>query len=384
MRKHLRQAWNEPLYRNSMYLILNSFVMALFGFVFWSLAAKQFSSEDVGLATAVISAVSLVASLSLLGFNVSILKFKEKSLNFTALVMCSIVAFILSVLFLLFVNVFSPNLSFLSSQVLYIVGFVAFSVLSVVYFLMNSMLIAQGRTGVVFVKDTLFSLVKVVLIFFIVGVFGLLIFWYLGIALAVVISLFFIHMERKLFDVRKVFHFSFYNYVSNILGILPNVLLPLIIIHYFGASYAAYFYVVWMIANLLFIVPTAMTQNVLSSGKEENMKKAYMFSACLLILGILLVGLIGEFLLNLFNPEYVIALPLLYILALSSLPYGIRRIYQTKLNLHGRVKRVILMDAITLVVTVMGSIAFIEYGLLAVGVSWFVGNVLAFVGVKRK
>src|SRR3989338_4914531 len=381
MRKHLRQAWNEPLYRNSMYLILNSFVMALFGFVFWSLAAKQFSSEDVGLATAVISAVSLVASLSLLGFNVSILKFKEKSLNFTALVMCSIVAFILSVLFLLFVNVFSPNLSFLSSQVLYIVGFVAFSVLSVVYFLMNSMLIAQGRTGVVFVKDTLFSLVKVVLIFFIVGVFGLLISWYLGILLAIILSLFFVHMERRIFDVRKFFHFSFYNYVSNILGILPNVLLPLIIIHYLGASYAAYFYVVWMIANLLFIVPTAMTQNVLSSGKEKNITKAYVFSLVLLVLGILIVLVFGGFLLNFFNPEYTLALPLLYILAFSSLPYGVRRIYQAKLNLQGRVKKAMIMDAITLLITIVGSIIFIEYGLLAVGLSWLVGNVFALVGV---
>src|SRR3989339_855043 len=381
MRRRLLAAWNEPLYRNSMYLILNSFVMALFGFVFWSLAARTFSSSEVGLATAVISAVSLVASLSLLGFNVSILKFKEKSLNFTALVMCSIVAFILSVLFLLFVNVFSPNLSFLSSQVLYIVGFVAFSVLSVVYFLMNSMLIAQGRTGVVFVKDTLFSLVKVILIFFISGVFGLLVSWYLGIALAVVISLFFIHMERKLFDVRKVFHFSFYNYLSNILGILPNVLLPLIIIHYLGASYAAYFYVVWMIANLLFIVPTAMTQNLLSSGKEEKIKKAYMSSIILLLLGVLGLFVIGKFLLNLFNPEYVLALPLLYILALSSIPYGVKRIYQTKLNIQGHVKKVIVMDVITLFVTLVGSVLFIEYGLLAVGLSWLMGNILSIIGV---
>jgi len=84
MRKRLAEAWNEPLYRNSLYLIFNSLIMALFGFVFWSIAAKQFSSEDVGLATAVISAVSLVANLSLLGFNVSILKFKDKSLNYTA------------------------------------------------------------------------------------------------------------------------------------------------------------------------------------------------------------------------------------------------------------------------------------------------------------
>ncbi|MDP3727885.1 MAG: hypothetical protein Q8R18_00380, partial [bacterium] len=62
MKKFVQGIWEESLYRNSFYLIFNSILMALFGFVFWTLAAKQFSSEDVGLATAVISAVSLVAN----------------------------------------------------------------------------------------------------------------------------------------------------------------------------------------------------------------------------------------------------------------------------------------------------------------------------------
>ena len=367
-----------------MYLILNSFVMALFGFVFWSLAAKTFSSSEVGLATAVISAVSLVASLSLLGFNTSILKFKDKSLNYTALLVCSAISLLISIFFLVFVNVFSPNLSFLTTHVGYILGFVAFCVLNVVYFLMSSMLISEKRTGVVFVKDTLFSLVKVILIFFISGVFGLLVSWYIGIALAIIISYFFVYMERKCFDVRKVFHFSFYNYVSNILGILPNVLLPLIIIHYLGASYAAYFYITWMIANLLFIVPVSMTQNLLSSGNEKKVRKAYFFSVGLLILGVIVVFVCGEWLLQLFNPEYILALDLLYILALSSIPYCVRRIYQTQLNLRGQVKRAMIMDAITLVITVVGSMVFIEYGLVAVGLSWLVGNIFCFVGVWRR
>ena len=381
MRKRLAEAWNEPLYRNSLYLIFNSLIMALFGFVFWSIAAKQFSSEDVGLATAVISAVSLVANLSLLGFNVSILKFKDKSLNYTALLLCSLFALALSLFFVLFVNIFSPNLSFLSSELFYVLGFVAFCILSVIYFILGSMLVAEERNGIVLIKDTLFSLVKVSLIFFISGVFGLLISWYIGVLLASILSLFFVHMDKNIFDIRKVFRFSFYNYVSNVLGILPTVLLPLIIIHYLGASYAAYFYVVWMIANLLFIVPTAMTQNLLSSGKEEKIKKAYMSSIILLLLGVLGLFVIGKFLLNLFNPEYVLALPLLYILALSSIPYGVKRIYQTKLNIQGHVKKVMVMDVITLFVTLVGSVLFIEYGLLAVGLSWLMGNILSIIGV---
>src|SRR3989338_6119351 len=179
MRRRLLAAWNEPLYRNSMYLILNSFVMALFGFVFWSLAARTFSSSEVGLATAVISAVSLVANISLLGFNVSILKFKDKSLNYTALVLCSIVSFFVASSFLFGMHLFVPSLQFLSSSGSYAFAFVIFSLISVVYAILNSILISQEKSFIVLVKDTLFSILKVAFLFFLIGISGILISWYL-------------------------------------------------------------------------------------------------------------------------------------------------------------------------------------------------------------
>ena len=39
------------------------------------------------------------------------------------------------------------------------------------------------------------------------------------------------------------------------------------------------------------------------------------------------------------------------------------------------------MDVITLFVTLVGSVLFIEYGLLAVGLSWLMGNILSIIGV---
>ena len=57
----------DPLYRISFFIMLTSISNAGFGFIFWMLAAKLYPKEDVGIATALISAMSLPVLLSRLG-----------------------------------------------------------------------------------------------------------------------------------------------------------------------------------------------------------------------------------------------------------------------------------------------------------------------------
>ena len=40
---------NDSLYRNSIYLILSTAVMGGFGFIFWIIAARLFTLEQIGL-----------------------------------------------------------------------------------------------------------------------------------------------------------------------------------------------------------------------------------------------------------------------------------------------------------------------------------------------
>lgn len=47
--------------------MLNSAVQALLGFVFWILAARLYTAEAVGLASAALSAVSLLSLLAIFG-----------------------------------------------------------------------------------------------------------------------------------------------------------------------------------------------------------------------------------------------------------------------------------------------------------------------------
>jgi hypothetical protein len=56
----VRQQFQEPLIRNSFFIMASSFVAAGFGFFFWMIAARLYSQADVGIATALMSSMGLL------------------------------------------------------------------------------------------------------------------------------------------------------------------------------------------------------------------------------------------------------------------------------------------------------------------------------------
>src|ERR1700730_15642847 len=67
-RSHYRRLRTDHLVRNSLYLILSSGLQACLGFAFWIITARLFSTADVGRASSLISATTVIAYLALLGF----------------------------------------------------------------------------------------------------------------------------------------------------------------------------------------------------------------------------------------------------------------------------------------------------------------------------
>jgi hypothetical protein len=57
--KTLKKYYQEPLYHNSIAMMLNSAFSALFGLLFWIVAGYAMPAKDIRLATAAISAVDL-------------------------------------------------------------------------------------------------------------------------------------------------------------------------------------------------------------------------------------------------------------------------------------------------------------------------------------
>ena len=87
---------NDSLYRNSIYLMLSTGVMAVFGFFFWMINARLYSAEQAGIGTTLISIMTLISSFSLLGLGNSLIKYlptsdkKNKKINtsFTLVGLC--------------------------------------------------------------------------------------------------------------------------------------------------------------------------------------------------------------------------------------------------------------------------------------------------------
>jgi O-antigen/teichoic acid export membrane protein len=118
MQKKIRSLYTDPLYRNSLALMLNSAISAFFGLLFWIVAARTMPAKDIGLATAAISAAALIVGLSKLGLDAGLVRYLPESKNknglYSTIVMITLIlALVLTAVFMLGINIFSPALSFL-------------------------------------------------------------------------------------------------------------------------------------------------------------------------------------------------------------------------------------------------------------------------------
>jgi len=78
---------NDSPYRNSIYLMLSTGVMAVFGFFFWIINVRLYSAEQVGIGTTFISIMTLISSFSILGLGSELIRYlptserKNKKIN---------------------------------------------------------------------------------------------------------------------------------------------------------------------------------------------------------------------------------------------------------------------------------------------------------------
>jgi len=84
-REELKKHLNDPLFKNAYFLMFSSLTSAGSGFFFWLIAARFYSTADIGLASAIISAMGLISMLSLLGFDISLVRFLPECSSVKAL-----------------------------------------------------------------------------------------------------------------------------------------------------------------------------------------------------------------------------------------------------------------------------------------------------------
>src|SRR5713226_3678989 len=76
-----KHVMTDPLYKNSIFNMASTFILGGLGFVFWIIIAQLYKAENVGIATTLISILTLLSSFTLLGLNVSLNRYLPKSTN---------------------------------------------------------------------------------------------------------------------------------------------------------------------------------------------------------------------------------------------------------------------------------------------------------------
>ncbi len=395
-RQRLKQFLATPLYRNAIYLIVNTVVVGLLSLLFWMVVARFYTETTVGYSVAIISAASLIATLSLLGFNASLVRFlpqaeKPQELINSCLTLCGLTSLVVAGIFLASVEFWSPALALIKENTIFSATFIILVLILTLSILVGNVFIARRKAGFVLCHNTIASFIKVLLpipFVLLLHSFGIVGSWGVAFGISLFVSLF-IFMPKvqrhykpipilKLNLIKDIWSYSSGNYLVYLFMATPILALPIIVINLLGAEQNAYFYIAWTIATALSAIPNGIALSLFAEGSHfedklrENTIKALKFTFLLLIPAVILLVLGGKWLLLAFGQNYSAnALYLLWVLAISSLPLSITLIYTSILRVTNRIKELVaIWGFVTIGVLVVSYLVIPTTGIIGISYAW--------------
>ena len=406
----LRERSDDKLLTNT-YVIMAMRLLGTFGgFVFWAMAARLVSVDQVGLASGILASAALVARLSQLGFGQVLVRYSPgasdsaRLLNLLLTATAGIAA-LLAGIFLLGLESWSPALHPICESPAAIGVFLATAIglslsnLLVWQFVAHRMPVySLAKNAVQIVLSIAFVLILALLA---PDSLSLVVASMLSVLLGVIITVrVFVPKVAAGYRFRPVLParvrvsetaYALSNYVSDILRTLPHNLIPLFMINVLGTMAGAYGFIVWSIALGLDGLANSVAPSFFAEGANNpGMAAAYARSAVRfsVLMGgaITLVMLAGApILLYFYGPLYVRNgyLPLV-LLTVSIVPSVIVAVYVSLLRLHDRVAELVLVTAFDLALAMaITYVAMRWLGLVGVGVGWLTSRlvILAVVGM---
>ncbi|GAA5009940.1 lipopolysaccharide biosynthesis protein [Kitasatospora paranensis] len=385
------------MYRSSFFLLASSVTTAALGFLFWVVVARFYSPEQVGLATSLISATSLLAYLSMFGLNSTLVRFPApapaRNAQLTqAVVLVAAASAAAALLYLGGLPLYAPKLLFVREHPLTAAAFVLFCVCAAVNTLTDSVFISARLPQLnVLVDGVIQGLVKLALPVLLVafGPSGIVGSTGGGYIVAVLASL--VLMRRRIgfrFDLRtrgtrlrEQLGYSVASYTSSLLNLLPLMVVPLIVLARLGTAAAGYYYVAFQIASMLHAVSGAVGEALFAEVSSDEsrfgelLRRSATIIAAVQIPAVLVVALGSTLLLRIFGGSYADrGHGLLTVLAVGALAVALNTWASFALKLARSMTHLILSNVLFAVVTIGLTALWAPRGLIWVGLAWGTGN----------
>jgi O-antigen/teichoic acid export membrane protein len=402
-REKLAQFWHVPLYANTVYLMAANFTSAILTFGFWIMAARFYSPQDVGVASAAIAAVGLLTILSNLGLGMGLIRFlpgagKDGRLMINTVFTTSILVSIIAVfIFLAWLGLWSPALLFIRQNPIYFTTFVLFTIAATLWTLMGQAFVAERRTGFILAKNLIFGLLRLPLLIILAAFFhffGIFASWSVSLWISLLLSIF-LFLPRahpgyrpsfsfKKEAVKKILRFSFANYLSMLFVSAPGLILPIIVLNLRGAEFNAFFYIAWSIVGVLNILPDAPAFSLFAEGSYDektlqvNTQRALKITFLIMVPTVILILAIADKILLVFGNSYSQnASTLLRILTIAALPLAINIIYLHIKRVEKNLRVIVVLPLFSAIfILTLSYVLLPRMGNIGIGIAWLTGQTI--------
>lgn len=258
-------------------LILGKLAQMGLGFLFWIVAARLASSDDVGLAAAAVSAIMLCTQMSLLGTGAAyILRYprseRPSELLDVAVTLVTVAALVVGGVALICMRFFLDEFVALASHVTFTVAFAAVAILGTITLLFDQVAMAIGRGDHVLIRNAASGVIAIVVLALMkvagIDLVGRQLFyvWILGGVTAFVYGLIQLRHTlayrcRPAWDgptVRQLLRLGMPNHILTLAQRTPGLLLPVMVASLLSLTDNAHWYIVWMMAWAVYIAPISV------------------------------------------------------------------------------------------------------------------------------
>lgn len=408
--RRLLEHVRTPLHRDGYALAINAGFTAATGLVYWIVAAKTYTTNAVGLNSALISSMMFVSGIASLNLPNLLVRFLPEGGSRTQWLIAwsygvaVMVAAASVAVFLIGVGAWAPRLSFLRSETDLQVWFILSTLAWCVFVLQDSVLTALGRAVWVPIENAVFSLLKLALLAALVTAlprYGIFVSWtaamlvsVVGVNLLIFARLAGPASQRPVREVltlrdRAFVRYFAADYVCSIAWISAVNLMPIVVTSVAGATVNAYYALAWAVALPMYVFAASIGISLVLHGTHdpaalsELTRKAARQGAAVLLPGVALIVAFAPIALSLFGPAYEReGTTLLRLLCLGALPYFVLALSVSVARVHRHMRPATIALVAQAVLTLGLTAPLIHAaGVTGAGIAWLTSQCVVAAGL---
>jgi O-antigen/teichoic acid export membrane protein/aminoglycoside phosphotransferase (APT) family kinase protein len=397
--RRLRAHLAVPLFRNGYSLVASTVATSILGVLFWGIAARHTSADELGVDAALISAMALIANVSHVNLTTALNRFVPSSgdgagrlIAGSYLVAAALTA-VTATVFVVGVRAWAPSIAAIADSPMFAVAFVASTVSWVVFQLQDSALTGLRRGTTVLVSNIAYAIVKVALLVALLsyapshGIFAA---WVLPLIPAVLIvnwQVFTRLVPRHVADAppaedrvtpSTVARYVAADYSASMLWRATLNALPLLGLWLAGTAATAYLHVALTITYALYLASQSMGMALITEAARDPAgvhRYARQSLTRTLMLGLPIVAvtvIAAPAILRVFGADYAReASTLLRLLAASALPFAVVVTYMSVVRVQKRMRALLVLSAAISLPALVGIVATVPHlGVVGVGYAW--------------